>query len=97
MTIFLGFLMTFNIAMVPLAQSIWGTKLIGYKDIGSCVNSVFMIAFSKGDLEFLLDINVLWSLIFMTMYYIMNLYLLHAAFHNCQTDALKNIVMLYSL
>ena len=31
------------------------------------------------------------------MYYSVVIFVLHAAFHNVQTDALKNVVMLYSL
>ena len=56
-----------------------------------------MIAYSKGNMEILLDINLIWSLIFMLLYYFMAIFLLHAAFHNSQTDAVKNIVLLYSL
>jgi len=82
MMIFLLFLVIFNIAMVPLAQAVWGTQLIGYKTIGDCIVSVFMIAYSKGNLEILLDINLIWSLIFMVMYYFIPIFVLHAAFHN---------------
>ena len=56
-----------------------------------------MIAYSKGNLEILLDINLIWSLIFMIMYYFIPIFVLHAAFHNTQTDAVKNIVLLFSL
>ena len=48
--IFLGALMTFDIALTPLAQAIWGTYLIGYKTPMDTINSVAMIAYSKGDL-----------------------------------------------
>jgi hypothetical protein len=47
----MGFLIIFNIALVPLAQSIWGTYLVGYKTKMETLNSVFMIAYSKGNLE----------------------------------------------
>jgi len=79
---FLAVLIVFNIAMTPLAQAIWGTYLIGYKTFSDSVASVFMIAYSKGNLELLLEINTIWSLIFMVMYYAMAIFVLHAAFHN---------------
>lgn len=97
MVIFLGVLLTFNTTMVPLAQAIWGTSLVGYKSFDYAQTSVLMIAYSKGNLEALLDINFVWSLIFMIMYYSVPLFFLHAAFHMIQTDSLKNIVMANSL
>lgn len=81
LVVFLGLLFVFNFTMVPLAQAIWGTYFIGYKTFMNASNSVFMIAYSKGNLEFLLDINLIWSLVFMLMYYIIAVYILHAAFH----------------
>jgi hypothetical protein len=45
------------------------------------MNSLFMIAYSKGDLELLLEINVVWSMIFMLLYYFMGIFLMHSAFH----------------
>jgi hypothetical protein len=78
----LGVLIIFNVALTPLAQAIWGTYLVGYKTPSDANNSVFMIAYSKGDLEVLLDINTIWSLIFMLMYYAMAIFILHAAFHH---------------
>jgi hypothetical protein len=75
------FLIVYNIALTPLAQSIWGNKLIGYKNFFNALNSVMMIAYSKGNLEILLDINVVWSLIFILMYYLVSIFFLHAAFH----------------
>ena len=97
MMIFLGGLITFNIALTPLAQAIWGTYLIGYKTKLDTINSVFMIAYSKGDLQEILNINFTWSFNFIIIYYSMVIFVLHAAFHNVQTDALKNVVLLYSL
>jgi hypothetical protein len=82
MIIFLGGLITFNIALTPLAQAIWGTYLIGYKTVGDTINSVFMIAYSKGDLQEILNINFTWSFNFIIMYYSMVIFVLHAAFHN---------------
>jgi hypothetical protein len=55
--VFLGTLLCFNIAIVPLAQAIWGIFLPGYKNTGSAITSVFMIAYGKGNMEVLLDIN----------------------------------------
>lgn len=34
---------------------------------------------------------------FLLMYYIMGIFVLHAAFHMTQTDALNNVVLLFSL
>lgn len=79
--IFLSFQILFFVAVVPLAQSIWGTYLIGYKSYMDALNSVCMLAYSKGNLEVILDINYVWSLNFIMMYYIIVLFILHAAFH----------------
>lgn len=49
-SIFLGVLLVANIAMVPLAQAIWSNHLVGYNSFSNCLNSVFMLAYSKGDL-----------------------------------------------
>ena len=95
--IFMTFLIVFNIILTPLAQSIWGTYFIGYKTPGDAIVSVFMIAFSKGNLDKLLDYNIVWSALFMLMYYFMGVFILHAAFHMTQTDALMNVVLLFSL
>ena len=95
--VFLGLLIVFNLAMVPLAQAIWGTYLIGYKTFPDTVVSVFLIAYSKGNLEDLLELNIFWSLVFMVMYYMIAIFFIHAAFHHVQTDALKNVVLLHTL
>jgi hypothetical protein len=47
--------------MVPFAMGIWSNYLFGYKDFINCFNSVAMIAYSKGDLQKLLDINFYYS------------------------------------
>lgn len=94
---FLAVLIFFNIMLVPLAQSIWGTKLNGYKTFSDARNSVMMIAYSKGNFNEMLDINPLWSMLFVIFYYFMAIFILHAAFHMIQTDALKNTVMMFSL
>ena len=80
--VFLGLLIVFNLAMVPLAQAIWGTYLIGYKTFPDTVVSVFLIAYSKGNLEDLLELNIFWSLVFMIMYYMIAIFFIHAAFHH---------------
>mmetsp|Transcript_8188 Transcript_8188/g.12555 ORF Transcript_8188/g.12555 Transcript_8188/m.12555 type:complete len:337 (-) Transcript_8188:83-1093(-) len=95
--VFISVYVSFQITLVPLAQAVWGYQLIGYKTFQDAVGSVFMIAYSKGNLEILLDLNVIWSLVFILMYYIFILFIMHAAFHNNQTDSLKHIVFLYSL
>ena len=40
-----------------------------------------MIAYSKGDLEYLLDTNVMYSFIFILIYYLILIYVMHAGFH----------------
>lgn len=97
MGIFLMVLIIFNLSLVPLAQAIWGTYLIGYKTFGDAMVSVFMIAYSKGNLEVLLDLNFIWSSVFMVIYYIIAIFFMHSAFHHTQTNSLKNIVLLNSL
>ena len=97
MVTFLAVLVTFNIILIPLAQSIWGTKLKGYKTIADTRNSIMMIAYSKGNYDILLDINPLWSMMFVIIYYFIAIFIIHAAFHMIQTDALKNVVMMFSL
>ena len=61
------------------------------------LNSVCMLAYSKGELEEILDLNYIWSLNFILCYYIIVLFILHAAFHQIQTDALKRVVLMFSL
>lgn len=56
-----------------------------------------MISYSKGDLQRLLDINFYYSFIFMMIYYLFQIFMMHSAFHLGQTIAIKNVVMLYSL
>lgn len=94
---FLVTLISFNLTLTPLANAIWGTYLIGYKTYVDASNSVFMIAYSKGNVDQLLDINVIWSAFFIIIYYMVAIFIMHAMFHNCQTDALKNVVLLFSL
>ena len=97
MTIFLGTYLGFNIAVVPLAQGIWGTLFIGYITFTDCLNSCAMIAYSKGDLEFLLETNPLYSIMFLAIYYMVLIYVMHSGFHMTQTDALKSVVKRYSI
>ena len=95
--VFLITLLSFNLTLTPLANAIWGTYFVGYKTYVDASNSVFMIAYSKGNVDQLLDINVYWSSIFIIAYYIVAIFIMHAMFHNCQTDALKNVVLMFSL
>ena len=81
LVIFCLMLVLFNLAMVPLAQAIWGTYMIGYKTFFDAFVSVAMIAYSKGDLEEILNINLIWSSVFILMYYLVAIFILHAAFH----------------
>lgn len=80
---FLFVLIAFNLTMTPLANAIWGTYLVGYKTYVDASNSVFMIAYSKGNIDQLLDINVIWSAFFIITYYMIAIFLMHALFHNC--------------
>ena len=93
----MGTYLGINVALVPFAQGIWGTQFLGYVGSFDCFNSVAMIAYSKGDLEFLLDTNPLYSMAFLFMYYIMLIYIMHSGFHMTQTDALKSVVKRYSI
>jgi hypothetical protein len=81
MFIWIGLLVVFNMSMVPLAQAVWGTYLIGYKSFFDAFNSVCMIAYSKGNLEQILNINFIWSSLFMLLYYTMAIFIFHSAFH----------------
>lgn len=81
LTIFLATYLGFNIAVVPLAQGIWGTLFIGYIGFVDCLNSCAMIAYSKGDLEFLLETNPLYSIMFLFIYYMVLIYVMHSGFH----------------
>jgi len=87
----------FHIALIPLAQSTYGTSLVGYKLIPDCLNSLLMISYSKGNLNQLFDFNEFWGLLLLILYYIFALYFLHAVFHMVQFDALRNTVLLYGL
>lgn len=70
---------------------------MGYKTFGDALTSVFMLAYSKGNLEQILNINQYWAFVFILFYYVIILFLLHAAMHHIQTSSLKNIVLLNSL
>ena len=65
--------------------------------IPDCLNSLLMISYSKGNLKILFDINMLWGMVMMILYYVIILFFLHAAFHMIQFDALRNTVLLYGL
>lgn len=95
--IFMVIMILFNLVMTPLAQAIWGNQLVGYKTFTDALASVFLIAYSKGNLEKILDINLFWAFIFTLIYYFIILFILHSAMHYIQTDSLRNIVMLNSL
>jgi hypothetical protein len=97
MSIFFTLLFAFNIIVTPLAQAIWGTYFIGYKTFREAFLSVFMIAYTKGNLDRLLDINFIWSALFLLLYYFVAFFIVHAAFHQTQFVSLKNIVLLNSL
>lgn len=90
-------LIIFNVSLVPLAQAIWSTKMAGYKTLSDTMNSLFMIAYSKGDLEEILDINLTWSFVFILLYYFGGIYFMHAAFHHTQTNALLSTVLRFSI
>jgi hypothetical protein len=81
LTLFMSALVVLNTLLVPLAQAIWGTYFIAYKTFTDANVSVLMITYSKGELEYLLDINFIWSLNFMLMYYFICIFIFHAAFH----------------
>ena len=49
--VFLTTLVSFNLTLTPLANAIWGTYLVGYKTYVDASNSVFMIAYSKGNVD----------------------------------------------
>lgn len=70
-----------NVALSPLAQAVWGHHLVGYKTFENCLVSVFMIFVAKGDLDRVIDINFTWSLVFLTFYYFMIIFLNTGIFH----------------
>merc|ERR1712100_427791 len=85
--IFLVIMLASAFSLVPLAQSIWGTYLFGYKTFAHAVCSVLLINYSKGNLNVLQDYNAFWSSIFIFLYYMIIVFLMHAAFHTVQTIA----------
>ena len=95
--IFLGSYLLINIILVPFAQGIYCTHFLGYVAFFDAFNSATMIAYSKGDLEYLLDTNVIYSFIFLFIYYLVLIYIMHSGFHMAQTDALKSIVKRFSI
>lgn len=85
------FIITFlmlNLILVPLAQSICGIHLYGYKTFEHAVTSVLMVNYAKGNLNVMLDYNAFWSIIFLFLYYLNISFLMHAAFHSVQTFSL---------
>lgn len=93
MVIFLALLIALAFSLVPLAQSIWGIYLYGYKTFEHAFCSVLMINYSKGNLNVLQNYNAVWSTLFIFLYYMSIVFLIHAAFHMVQTES----VMLRSL
>lgn len=70
-----------NAGIVPMAMGIWGTLFEGYTTFWLCLNSTAMIAYSKGELAYLLDTNPVYSIMFMLIYYFMLIFVMHAGFH----------------
>lgn len=79
--IFFGINILIIIALTPLAQAIWGTYFVGYKNFSYCFTSMLSIYYAKGNLQELLEINFFWSFIFMLLYYSLVIFLNNAAFH----------------
>ena len=90
-SIFMIFFLVAIFGLVPLAQSIWGTYLFGYKTVEHTIGSVLMINYSKGNLEVLQDFNFIWSFIFVFLYYMIIVFFMHAAFHVVQADSVKQV------
>jgi len=90
-SIFMIFFLVAIFGLVPLAQSIWGTYLFGYKTVEHTIGSVLMINYSKGNLEVLQDFNFIWSFIFVFLYYMIIVFFMHAAFHAVQADSVKQV------
>jgi hypothetical protein len=97
MSIFFLGLMTLTLSLVPLAQALWGTNLEGYKSLKDAAMSVLMITYAKGNLDLIIEMNSIWSFLFLLVYYFLVLFFMTAAFHHIQFESLKNIVLLQSL
>ena len=69
------------ISFVPIAQSLWGTYVFSYKNPQHALNAVLMIMFAKGDFSELTKYTLVLPVIFLVAYYMMILFLMHAAFH----------------
>jgi hypothetical protein len=86
-----------QLALTPLAMAVWGHQLAGYKDFDNGMVSVMMIFYSKGNLNSLLEINYIWSFIFLLIYYFLTIFLSLGAFHQIQVDSLKRVVLINGL
>ncbi len=97
MLFWLIMLVLFNIIMTPMAQSIWGHISFGFQNFRLSLMQVFMIAYSKMDLNMLLSLNVYYSMAFFIIYYIISIFLWHSVFHYLQTNSVKVISRLSAL
>ena len=97
MLVWLIMLIFFNIIMTPMAQSIWGHISFGFQNFRLSLTQIFMIAYSKMDLNMLLSLNVYYSLAFFIIYYLISIFLWHSAFHYLQANSVEVISRLSTL
>jgi hypothetical protein len=97
MLVWMILLVFFNIIMTPMAQSIWGHISFGFQNFTLSLIQVFMIAYSKMDLNSLLALNIYYSMAFFVIYYMIAIFLWHSAFHYLQTNSVETISRLSTL
>ena len=97
MLVWLIMLVFFNIIMTPMAQSIWGHISFGFQNFTLSLIQVFMIAYSKMDLNSLLAMNVYYSMAFFIIYYMISIFLWHSVFHYLQIKSVETISRLSTL
>lgn len=83
--------------MVPFAMGLWGVFIHGYSSSARAYNSILMIMFAKGAFSELNLYNPQFTFVFLLLYYSVIMFVMHAAFHKAQGDALRLVTAKYGL
>lgn len=79
--------------MAPLAQSIWGIYIPGYKTVTHTICSILMLSYSKGNLNSILYLSNYWALFFISSYYLIFVFLCRSAFCQLQKISVQQVCL----
>ena len=97
MIIWLCLFILFNVIMTEMAQSIWGHLIFGFQSFKMSLLTVFMIMYSKIDLQQLLNINIYYSMAFFIVYYVIVMFMWYSVFHFIQTNTVAQTARQFSM